>query len=104
MEEIEVSVFARLTQTQQNQIVAEAVYCCGTIDYAAKRREGFHGVFCIVVVPRNVVEIQKREHRIAVLLQPLDDFSRWFSRAKAAAQTLVETVHKDSVLSEKSFL
>jgi hypothetical protein len=43
-------------------------------------------VFSVVVVPWHVVEIQKREHRIAVLLQALDNFPRGFTYTESIAE------------------
>ena len=74
------------------------------LEYIAQWCESLYRVFRIVVVPWYVVEIQKREHCVAVLLQAFDDFCRGFARTESAAETLVESVDKDSVLSQKSFL
>ena len=69
------------------------------LNHAAKRGEGLDGVLRIVIVPWHVVETQKCEHRVAVLLQALDNPSRGFTRIESIAEALVESVDKDSVLS-----
>ena len=50
------------------------------LDHTAKRCKGLYGVLCIVVVPRDTIKIQEREHLVAIFLQALDELSlplRW---------------------------
>jgi hypothetical protein len=39
-------------------------------------------VFCIVVIPGDVIEIQKSEHLVTVLLKAIDQFPRRFARTE----------------------
>src|SRR5258705_8920074 len=57
IEEVDVLVFARLADAQQNQIIPKAFLRGFSLDYATKRREGLDGMLRIVVVPWHVVEI-----------------------------------------------
>ena len=48
--------------------------------HAAKQRECLHGVLRIIVVPWDIVEIQKSKHLIAIFLQALDELACGFDR------------------------
>ena len=58
------------------------------VDHAAKRRESLHGVLRIIVVPWDVVEIQKSEHLVAILLQALDELACGFAGINPSTRRL----------------
>jgi hypothetical protein len=61
-------------------------------------------VFCIVVIPGDVIEIQKSEHLVTVLLKAIDQFPRRFARTEPVGETLVESIDENPMFSQKTFL
>src|SRR5215469_4409703 len=78
--------------------------CSRPLYHAAKRCKRLHGVFCIIVIPGDVIEIQKSEHLVAVLVKAIDQFPRRFTRTESVGEALVESIDENLMFSQKTFL
>src|SRR5829696_8657539 len=72
IEEIHVLALTRLGNAQQNKDVAKASLRRMPLYHAATQCKCLHGVLCVIVVPWDIIEIQKSKHLIAILYQAID--------------------------------
>ena len=80
LEEINVFVFARLADAQQDEEFAKSIFRGRPLDHTPNRCKGLYCVLCIIVVPGDIIKVQEREHFVAVLLQAANELSlllRW---------------------------
>ena len=104
LEEIDVFVFARLADAQQDEEIAKSFFRRRPLDHTPNRCKGLYCVLRIVVVPGDIVKIQKREHFAAILLQAAYELLCRFTGDQVIGETIVETVDRTPVFSKETFL
>jgi hypothetical protein len=64
-------IFTGLQHGDQRQKLLDGRSCEGAVTESAQFRNEVHGVFGIVVIPRDTVVMREREQPVAVFLEPL---------------------------------
>jgi hypothetical protein len=103
IEEVDVLTLTGLADTQQNKGVAKAFLRGKPVYHAAKQRECLHGVLRIIVVPWDIVEIQKSEHLIAIFLQAIDELACSLTGI-IVDDTFIESINRIPKLAQEAFL
>src|SRR5207248_1540008 len=71
--------------------------------HAAKQCKRLHRVLCIIVVPWDIVEIQKSKHLIAVFLQAIDELA-CSSAGSIVDESFIKSINGIPKLSKEAFL
>jgi hypothetical protein len=103
IEEVDVLTLTGLADTQQNKGVAKAFLRGKPVYHAAKQCECLHGVLRIIVVPWDIVEIQKSKHLIAIFLQAIDELACSLTGI-IVNETFIESINRIPKLAQEAFL
>src|SRR6266567_945671 len=101
VEEIQSSVFARFTNTQQYQILPQAFFRSHTFDNVSKHGKRLYRMLGIVVIPWNSIILQESKQVISVFLKTLSDFDRHLSLQIPMQEFFVEAIHGWKMLFQK---
>jgi len=92
IEEVDVPALARFADAQQNKGVAKAFFRGEPVHHATKQCECLHGVLRVIVVPRDVVEVQKSKHLIAIFSKTIDELTCGFADI-IVDKTVIEAIN-----------
>lgn len=95
-------VFACLTNTKKNKIIADPFFRTDPSNHLAKLYECPNSMLRVIIIPRNAVIIKKCEKLITISLEAVFIFSRCFGHIFMLEKHFVGTIDKDSVLPSKT--
>jgi len=104
IQKVHAHVFACLAYAQENQVFPDALLGGRAFNYVPEFGERFDSVFGVVVVPRNAVEVQKREQFVPVLLETITAGQGCRTFVFGSNHLTIEAVHCDNVLSQEVLL
>src|ERR1035438_8574659 len=101
IQKVHAHVFAGFGEAEKNQVFFDTFRGGKTDNRTAELGKGFDRVLGVVVVPKNVVVVQKRKKLITVLLESLLDPQCGFALPCCILKRLVELLDLSPMLSEK---
>ena len=90
-----------MAEAEKNQVFFDAFRCGESDNRTAKLGKGFDRMLSVVVVPRNVVVVQKRKELVTVLLESLLAPQCVFALPCCILKLFVELLDLSLMLSEK---